>query len=241
MPPRRGNLASSFPSPRRSVKRRRRLGPLIAALAVTACAEMQPGTSSEPEAAERELAGHAVAMQRTVLEATATGAVLGAAIGALWRDESLEDRLRGAAAGGALGAAAGAAAGSYVAHLQQRYATREAQLERLRADIERTNAETAAAIETMRRVVAQQRRDLAAARESGETEALAAEQRTARSNLQSMAAIIEGAEGRLEEFSSTRALQLVEGEGTGVDAEIAELGGRIAAMRQIAGTLAEEI
>ena len=135
----------------------------------------------------------------------------------------------------------GMAAGTYVGYLQQQYATREARLERLRADIDATNAETAAAIRTMQVVLDQQRRELDALRAGAGGEALSRQIGAARTDLANMNLAVGGAERRLAEFGSTRSLQLVEGQLTGVDAQIGELSQRIAAMRSIAGQLAEEI
>jgi hypothetical protein len=211
------------------------LVPLLAACAA------EDGAEHYATAEEQDLARRSAAMQRTIFEGAATGAVLGGAVGALWgRGDDFEERLRDAATGAAVGAAVGAAAGAYVGHLQQNYATREAQLTRLRSDIQRTNAETEAAIVSMRAVVAQHRRDLAAARAAGPAEAAAEEER-ARGNLRNMTQLIAGAEDRLEHFQSTRAIGLVGSGDGGVDAEVAELQSRIVAMRQVASTLAEEI
>jgi hypothetical protein len=56
-----------------------------------------------------------------------------------------------------------------------------------------------------------------------------------------MQLVTTGAEWRLEEFQSTRSLQLVEGQVTGVDSQINDLSRRIAEMRAITDTLAGEI
>jgi hypothetical protein len=195
-------------------------------------------TTSVPGATgpEAELARHASAMQRTVLEATVTGAVLGGAGTALFGGDR-DDILRGAL----IGAAAGAAAGTYVGYLQQRYASNEDRLERLRADIERTNAETEAAVRNMRVVLAQDRQRLAAARAAGASGDLPAAEAAAERDLGNMRAIVAGAEQRRAEFMSTRSLQLAPGQATGVDRQIADLGQRIAEMRSIADTLAGDV
>ena len=52
---------------------------------------------------------------------------------------------------------------------------------------------------------------------------------------------IDGTEGRLAEFQSTRSLNLVAGQTTGVDAEITQLGRQIGEMRAIASQMAEAI
>jgi hypothetical protein len=208
---------------------------LVAALVLAACTQV--GGVPAPETPEEELALQARALQRTVQEAALTGAALGA--GGVYVFGG--PRGPGPAVGLIGGIPIGIAAGTYVGYLQQQYATTEARLERLRADIELTNAETAAAIRTMRVVLAQQQRELAALRAGGGSEALGAEINAAEANLRNMALAVDGAERRLAEFNSTRGLRLVEGEITGVDAQIGELSRRISEMRTIAGTLAEEV
>ena len=136
-----------------------KLAALASAALLAACAQGGPGFGPGATGPEAELARQAQAMQRTVLEGAATGAVLGGVGTALFGGDR-EDVLKGAVIGGV----AGAAAGTYVGYLQQQYASNEDRLERLRADIERTNAETEAAVRNMRAVLDQNRRQLAAAR-----------------------------------------------------------------------------
>jgi hypothetical protein len=197
---------------------------LLAAL-LAACVEVTPNL--EPATPEAALARQARALQRTILEGAAAGAVAGAGgayvVGG-----------RGGMPGGILiGIPVGVASGTYVGYLQQNYATDEARLERLRADIAVTNAETVAALQTMRTIVAQQRAQLAAG--------AAGAQAPAERSLRDMALAIDGATRRLGEFDATRALRLVPGQATGVDAQIAELNRHIAEMREIADTLAQVI
>jgi hypothetical protein len=205
------------------------------AAVLAGCAGTGSPTGPAGSGPEAELARQAQAMQRTVLEATVTGAVLGGAGTALFGGDR-DDVLRGTL----FGAAAGAAAGSYVGYLQRQYAGNEDRLERLRADIERTNAETAAAVRNMRVVLEQNRWQLAAAR-AGDPEGLPAAEAAAERDLGNMRLVVAGAERRRDEFMSTRSLQLVEGQATGVDAQIEDLSRRIAEMRSITDTLAEEI
>jgi hypothetical protein len=216
-----------------------RLIALAAALALAACVGVGVGTDPPrpPETPEEELELRARALQRTVQEAAVAGAVAGAGGVYVFGGRGGP----GPAIGLIGGIPIGAATGTYVGYLQQQYASNEDRLERLRADIELTNAETAAAIRTMQVVLDQQRRELAALRASGASEALGGEIRDAEANLQNMALAVDGAEDRLAEFNSTRALRLVEGQLTGVDAQIGELSRRIAEMRTIAATLAEEV
>ena len=56
-----------------------------------------------------------------------------------------------------------------------------------------------------------------------------------------MRLVTAGAERRLKEFQSTRSLELVAGQATGVDSQISELSRRIADMRAITNTMAGEV
>jgi uncharacterized membrane protein len=198
---------------------------LVALLA--ACVEVTP--NRDPATPEAELSREAQALQRTILEGAATGAVAGAGGAYVFGGRG------NMPAGVFIGIPVGVASGTYVGYLQQNYASSEARLERLRADIAVTMAETDAALRTMRAIVAQDRWQLAA---GGADPAARA---TAGRTLNDMALAIDGAEHRLEEFNSTRALRLVPGEATGADAQVADLSRRIAEMRTIASTLAQEI
>jgi len=200
----------------------------VAAL-LCACVEVTPNL--EPATPEAALSRQARTLQRTILEGAATGSVAGAG-GAY-----LVGGRGGMPAGLLIGIPVGVASGTYVGYLQQNYATDEARLERLRADIEVTLAETDAALRTMRTIVAQLRGLLAAAVGAPDPAA----RTTAERSLDDMAVAIVGAARRLDEFNATRALQLVPGQATGIDAQIADLSGRIAEMRTIASTLAGEI
>ena len=208
---------------------------LCAALVLAACAV---GTEppAPPDTPEAELAMRAQALQRTVQEAAVAGALAGA--GGVY---VVGGKGPGVALGLLGGIPVGVATGTYVGYLQQQYATNEARLERLRSDIEITNAETAAAIRTMQVVLARQAGELAALRAGAGGDALSTELRQARANLDNMSLAVNGAERRLAEFNSTRSLRLVQGEMTGVDAQIGALGQQIAEMRSIAAALAEDL
>jgi hypothetical protein len=209
---------------------------LLFAGLLAACIDVTPRPAG-PDTPEEELALQARALQRTIQEAAVAGAMAGAGgayvIGG-----------RGAMPAGILiGIPMGISAGTYVGFLQQQYATNEARLERLQADIELTNAETEATIRTMRVVLDRQRRSLAEVRaQAGPgSEALTRQVTIAEENLANMAAAIDGAENRQAEFNSTRSLRLVNDQLTGVDRQIADLGQRIAEMRTIAATLSQDI
>ena len=151
-----------------------------------------------------------------------------------------QDSDRALGTGISIGAPAGLAAGTYVAALQRNYATKERRLGKLRDDIRATNAQAEAAIVSMRAVLVQQRQELAAARATGGG-TLTREQAEAQANLGAMRGLVTATEARREEVLSTRTLDLVPGQETGVDAEVAQLSQRIGTMREIAELLAAEI
>ena len=107
--------------------------------------------------AERRMRQQSRAFQRTVWE----GALIGAGAGTLYgviRGERAADVARDALIGGA----AGGLAGLYVAHLQQQYASKEDQLAAMTADVQKSNQETQAFIASVREVIAEDQRRLAA-------------------------------------------------------------------------------
>jgi hypothetical protein len=107
--------------------------------------------------AERRMRQQSRAFQKTVWE----GALIGASAGTLYgviRGERAQDVARDALIGGA----AGGLAGVYVAHLQQKYATKEDQLEAMTADVQKSNQETQAFIASVREVINEDQRRLAA-------------------------------------------------------------------------------
>lgn len=203
---------------------------------LAACIEVTPRPAG-PDTPEEELALQARALQRTIQEAAVAGAMAGAGGAYVIGGRG------GMPAGILVGIPMGIATGTYVGFLQQQYATSEARLERLRSDIDLTNAETEATIRTMRVVLDRQRRALAEVRAQAGlgSEELTRQVTIAQESLANMAAAIDGAENRQAEFNSTRSLRLVNDQLTGVDRQIADLGQRIAEMRAIAGTLAQDI
>lgn len=184
--------------------------------------------------AERQLSRQARAMQRTIAEGVAVGAAIGTAVDIGNGNKN--------SSGLTIGITAGGLAGSYVARLQRAYADKERQLEKVRDDITRANAELEAAIATMRAVLDVQAAELSALRSrAGSNRKLKKEITQAQANLANMRAAIRGAETWEKEFKSTRSLKLVRGQLTGVDRQIASLGQRIEAMRRIAQSLSSEI
>jgi hypothetical protein len=212
---------------------------LAVCLALAACTDTAQAPAAADSAAvagtpEARLAQQSRAMQRTVLE----GALIGAGLGAA----ASEVHAAPIPLGIVVGVSGGLVGGNYVGFLQSQYASNEERLEQLRRDIDTTNAETEAMIQTMREVLARQQSELAAARAGGQpTPELAAQQEIARTSLADMQLAIDGATAREAEFDDVRALQLVPGERTGVDSQVADLGARIAEMRQIADTLAGDV
>lgn len=211
---------------------------LASALVVASCntQSTQAPVAQAPSGAsqaERDLAKQAKAFQKTVVQ----GIAVGVTVTFLAGGKSLKP-------GGALliGVPLGAAAGTYVAHLQKRYTNKERRLDKARGDVETANKELEAAIATMRAVLAQQRSELAAIRKStANNSALAREVTEAQGNLRNMERAIDGAEGWRREFSEARSVLQVEGQLAGIDPGIAALSQRIATMRKIANSLANEI
>lgn len=212
----------------------KQLGTTALCLALIACgtpSSQEPGISK----AEQDLRKQSEAFNRTLVEGVVAGAVLGGATGFAFGGRDKVDE------GILFGAVAGLAAGTYVASLQKKYSSNEDRLEKLREDVEKANAEAETTLVTMRKVRDQQLKELAAARTSKDAATLKAETAQAEANEAEMRKTISGAEKQYSELASTRALKLVEGQQTGIDPQLNELGQRIAAMRQIAETLAADI
>ena len=146
-------------------------------LGLTACAApsgYQAAFSWQPEsAAEKQLRIKAEALQSPVGEGGAAGFTLGAVLG------GLSGGMQGAFIGARLGRFVGAASGAYVRGLQQDYATREEQLDRLAQDLELNNRDIESALVTMRQVLAQHRVQLAQARANGDRAAITRERERA--------------------------------------------------------------
>jgi len=129
----------------------------IAGMPVGGCGEDfgYQGKFSGDEAAMR---AQARKFDQTVWEGVLIGAVAGTAIGVLAGGDT-----KGAVGGAVIGASLGAIAGAYVARLQQRYASKEDQLNALIADLQTSNRESESLIAQVRTVIAEDRRRLAAA------------------------------------------------------------------------------
>jgi len=163
-----------------------RLAGPLAAVALAACAELQtlqkeasnlvgPGTKSataepaSPEPAESDLSPAQSKMRQqaaaldtpvwqtaTFWQGTAAGAAAGGLIAALTGGDAKD-----IAVGAAAGAAVGALAGAYVANKQQAYASREAVLDSMIADVRLKNAQAEDLIAGIQQVIAEDRKQLA--------------------------------------------------------------------------------
>jgi hypothetical protein len=214
----------------------------FALIALTAC-DTQPTaksvTTTAPKAgdsaAEAELKRQEAALQRTLKEGVSTGIAATTLVAGIFQDDrkALNTGIR-------FGGRGGLVAGSYVQSLQRRYITKESWLRKLRDDISATNDKAERAIAAMRAVLAQQQQELAAARAAG-GDAAAREEAQAQANLGTMRGLILATEARREEVLTTRTLQLVPGQETGVDDQVAALSSRIQTMREIAELLASEV
>ncbi|MBL4805939.1 MAG: hypothetical protein JKY31_01465 [Rhodobacteraceae bacterium] len=222
---------------------------LSTSLMLGGCAIPSPGGGAlhaNASQAETDLHNRANAMQKTIVEAIAVGALAGLAVGAL--DNRGGRRFGDLGVGGYLlsGALVGALAGTYVAFLQKDFASKEERLERARADIRANNAETRATLQVMRSVLATQVRELnrlkaAVAAGTADSAQLTQELTEARANLREMERAANGASRRYQDFSRVRGLVAVNSGSGNIDGELQELSERIAAMREVAADLAEEI
>jgi hypothetical protein len=112
------------------------------------------GALSGDEAALREQASK---FDQTVWQGTLIGAVVGTAVGVVAGGDA-----QGAVGGAIAGASVGALAGIYVARMQQRYASKEDQLNAMIVDVRRSNEASEALIANVQSVLAEDRRRLAA-------------------------------------------------------------------------------
>lgn len=197
--------------------------------------------------AEIALRDRSKALQKTVIEAIAVGALAGAAIGLLDRTPA-GDPYGGLGLGGYLlaGAVVGAVAGSYVAFLQDDFANKEERLVRARADIRANNSEMAATVRVMQTVVANQKSELnrlraAVAAGTADAADLNREVGEARANLAEIQRATKGAERRQKDFNRARRAVAVDNDSNNIDEELAELSTRISQMRAVADDLAQEL
>lgn len=214
----------------------------FAILLVAACVTGPGGQTAfswEPETqAELDLRLKAEALQSTVGEGGTAGFALGVLLG------GVTGGMQGAFIGGRLGRFVGSASGAYVRGLQEDYATREAQLDRLAQDLALNNGDLESAIATMRVVLAEQQAALAAARASGDQVALGRARDKAAGTVATMNLTVEAATNRQAVLGEARSLVVASESQPGVapvNKEYEDLAKRIATMRSIATTLVSEI
>ncbi len=220
----------------------------LALLMLAACAGSGVLTWEPETDAERALREQAEALQATVGEGSLAGAVIGAALGAA------TGNVGAAFQGARLGQFAGAGAGIYLKALQSDFANREAQLEQISADLQLSIDEVEAALASMRAVLETQQSRIAQLEQSVAANAatqaqLQRERERAARNLAEMNKAIAGAEAREQVFAETRGIVVSAGDappaevaaGEQVDGYLTLLADRIASMRDIAGTLANDI
>lgn len=181
-------------------------------------------------AAERALRQSNARLQSTVVEGmvfgTATGAILG----------GLTSGRQGAIRGAGMGLLGGTAAGAYVAQKQAEFASKEAVLDQVLKDINRTNAELVKNIAAMRALVAERRAAIANA--SAEEKAAAIAQ--GKKNTAEMKKAVNIASQQAEFFGSARGLLISEGNtgaAAALDPQLAVLANRIATMKEISVSL----
>jgi hypothetical protein len=212
-----------------------RLSLLTPLLLAAGCSE-GPFLTWEPETeAEREMRESVERLQSTVGEGAILGAAGGAALGALLGGAE------GAFRGAEIGRLGGAAAGSYVRQLQSEFASEEAVLDQVIADLKATNARLEENIAAMRGLLAERRAALATARANAD--ATRASER-GRRNLGEMTKAVEEAERYDGFFGATRGLLIADGTnvaGSDFDPQVEELRNRIATMKEIASELSNEL
>lgn len=210
----------------------------LTVVTVIGCSTPSTSTRAGSGDPEKDLRIMSAALQRSILEGAAAGGVVGP--GFFYRRSV---KPANAAAGGA---AVGAAAGAYVGWVQATYASEEDRLEQIKSDLDRNSAEVQATINVMRDVLALQNSELAAIRAkarsgAADSQALATEVAEAQANLGEMQKAISGASFRERELTASRGLVPASGGGSRIDPELESLSGQIAAMRDIAADLAENL
>lgn len=116
---------------------------------------LQPSDGSEATQSEKNLYDTGRAYDKTVTEAVAWGALLGAVGGG-----AAGKSVKGAAQGAAIGAAAGLAAGHIVAKMQESAATKEDEINAAIAQIEERNETLRAHVAAVEATVAENRQEI---------------------------------------------------------------------------------
>jgi small-conductance mechanosensitive channel len=127
--------------------------------------------------------------------------------------------------------------------LQQNFATREEQLDRLAQDLELNNRDLESALDTMRQVLAQHRVQLAQAQASGDKSAITRERERATGSVAIMNKTVEAASQRQALLGEARSLMAVTNQQANapINTRYQTLANRITAMRSITNTLVLEI
>ncbi len=129
---------------------------LAASVMLSACAQGLDDPNLSPE--ERKLREMASSYNETIGEGALIGCILGTIGGLLLSGKN--NMGQGAAIGCAGGAALGGGAGVYIANKQEKYATREMQLDAMVKDVRVDNQNLASAISSAHNVVADNKRKI---------------------------------------------------------------------------------
>jgi hypothetical protein len=135
------------------------LSALTSGIGITgADAAPTPSASAQPlTPAEERMRQQSKAFQKTVWE----GVLIGASAGTLWgviQGDKAKDVLTKAVIGGAVGGLAGA----YIGHKQNQFSSKEDQLDSMIADVKQSNRDTEELIVSVRQVIAEDKKRLAA-------------------------------------------------------------------------------
>ncbi|MEL6264096.1 MAG: hypothetical protein AAFR52_00355 [Pseudomonadota bacterium] len=232
-----------------------RLASAIALVALVAGCAAEPGAPAVepdgPTASETALRDGRDALSETMEEAVALGAIGGAAVGGGFRTGFTGGGRVGTgqrqreSRGVRVGVPLGAAAGSYVAAVQRNYASREARLDKILEDLDRTNGEATETLAALRRVLEESRVRLAALRREIDTSqsaraALELELEDLEENVRIAEAAVEAAETREDDLGAARRLVDDADAEREIDPRLDQLARRIAEMRAVAEALADE-
>ncbi len=220
---------------------------MVFALTLSACvttSQVSAPVDSSLSAAELDLRSQSAAMQKTVSEAIVLGGVAGLAARLLLDGPRVRVVNTGFGGFFTFGAGAGAIAGTYIAHLQNNFASQEAQIAALRADVAANASETRATLQVMRIVLGNQMQELrqiqsAVNAGTADAAALAREISQARANLAEMDSAADGATGRFNEFTDAR--NATSGGSGLIQSELSQLSRQIEQMRKIAEDLVEQL
>ena len=109
--------------------------------------------------AQQEMRSSASAFNKTLWQGVAAGAIVGGLLGAVVGNS--DNRAQNMLIGAGIGALAGGLAGNYLATKQQQYATSEAQLDAVIADLRQKNDEEQRLVASLETVVAEHRLEMA--------------------------------------------------------------------------------